>query len=436
MSTLAMNITGSFLTSRAAVSTAWPDYGDVQHPTVAIMPPESFDLTTVSAIAVTALAFVWGMLRLAFGRLHALELDHAVDKVFKTGFPLVFWCPVVMRAFSIGPSEVFQFAPLLVVFGFHQIAAKRRELFESGVASTAGHRYARMMLLLGFMFVIDVLAVVSSSSDVARLQDIQQTEAGRTEEPFVNPFTESGTKGPLRVASLLLFHWSMLAIQCANTSLLTSLHFFQSLIHRPDIIAQIRVFVDVSSELLKCATYVGFARRPRVDLELFYLHDFLMSLYLMCQLVRDFKRHRAAMRWVMELPMPTEAQLRGEVEPRTETVAACTSAPPAPGSGEPAQCDICYDGVGDNPQSARCLPCGHIFHVQCLSRWLEKKIACPYCGRDFGMLRRKAYVAAVKARIAAIDAEIAAMDARLAALETRRVQLAHERKLGDAVAGS
>jgi hypothetical protein len=247
---------------------------------------------------------------------------------------------------------------------------------------------------------------------------------------------EPGTKDALRVASLVLFHWSTCAIQCASTSLLALLHLFQNLIRRPDTAQILRVLVGVSTELLKCAAYIGFARRSGT-LAAVYAPDFFLWLYLMWRLVREFKRQRAATRWVMELPMPTEAQLRGEGEPPTVTLsppaitaaAAIGPTPPAPGSDEPAQCAICYDGIGDNPQSARCLPCGHIFHVQCLSRWLEKNDTCPCCGRDMGALQRMAYIAAVKAQIAAIDAEIAALKAQMA-------QTTHARDPHDAVAGS
>jgi hypothetical protein len=400
--TLAPNTTDSLLASGVAVAAAWRDERDT-----------AFELSAL-CMFVAARVCLWVPLRAAFGQLHALESTYAVEKVLKTAFFLVVG-PEMIREYSVGPAELFRFALFLAVFGFHQIAAKRQEMFEQGIASTAGYRYARMMLLLGVVFFLDVLAVTLHSSAVARLQAAQQTEACQAEVSDVEPFVTT-VSDELRVASLLLFHWSLLAIQCANTLLLASLHLFQSFIRRP-VTAQIRVFVDVSTELLKCAAYADFARRSAALASLYLL----MWVFPMWRLIR----HRSVMRWVTVLPMPSEAQLRGKEEltvvtpsPPAISGAPGTTGPtaPTPGSGEPAQCAICYDDVGDNPQSARCLPCGHIFHVQCLSRWLEINGTCPYCRRDFGALWLKAPFRAVDAAVADAEAIIGLFAAEVAVL--------------------
>ena len=37
------------------------------------------------------------------------------------------------------------------------------------------------------------------------------------------------------------------------------------------------------------------------------------------------------------------------------------------------------DSGGDDPRST---PCGHIFHSDCLLRWLLRSGGCPYCNAD------------------------------------------------------
>lgn len=42
-------------------------------------------------------------------------------------------------------------------------------------------------------------------------------------------------------------------------------------------------------------------------------------------------------------------------------------------------CAICWDDM----ESARKLPCGHMFHIQCLRSWLEHDTSCPTCRMTF-----------------------------------------------------
>lgn len=45
-----------------------------------------------------------------------------------------------------------------------------------------------------------------------------------------------------------------------------------------------------------------------------------------------------------------------------------------------AQCCICADlFVHDDEKDIAATPCGHIFHEQCLARWLASSSTCPSC---------------------------------------------------------
>ena len=46
-------------------------------------------------------------------------------------------------------------------------------------------------------------------------------------------------------------------------------------------------------------------------------------------------------------------------------------------------CAICLNNMDDSSET-RYLPCKHIFHSQCLSRWLEARLCCPKCQQKLG----------------------------------------------------
>ena len=43
------------------------------------------------------------------------------------------------------------------------------------------------------------------------------------------------------------------------------------------------------------------------------------------------------------------------------------------------ECAICRDPM----ESARILPCGHLYHSACLRSWLERDFSCPSCRYHF-----------------------------------------------------
>ncbi len=48
---------------------------------------------------------------------------------------------------------------------------------------------------------------------------------------------------------------------------------------------------------------------------------------------------------------------------------------------EPCQCSICFEDVEENSEIYN-IPCKHVFHKDCLSKWIERrKHSCPLCRR-------------------------------------------------------
>ena len=41
-------------------------------------------------------------------------------------------------------------------------------------------------------------------------------------------------------------------------------------------------------------------------------------------------------------------------------------------------CSICYETYDDSKKICK-LPCGHIYHLDCINVWFDRKRTCPYC---------------------------------------------------------
>ena len=80
--------------------------------------------------------------------------------------------------------------------------------------------------------------------------------------------------------------------------------------------------------------------------------------------VSAFQRHRlSASRPVRPAKRSYETVY---AEPATETV-QCTG----------KTCSICLETINSN--NLQCLPCAHIFHRECVGRWLRQTPECPEC---------------------------------------------------------
>jgi len=51
------------------------------------------------------------------------------------------------------------------------------------------------------------------------------------------------------------------------------------------------------------------------------------------------------------------------------------------GDGSPASCLICCERIRERAPLLR-MPCGHVFHEACVSRWLDEHRTCPTCRKE------------------------------------------------------
>eukprot|EP00439_Symbiodinium_sp_Y106_P086319 s98_g32.t1 len=78
-----------------------------------------------------------------------------------------------------------------------------------------------------------------------------------------------------------------------------------------------------------------------------------------------------------------------EISPLFEAVVAALPAAEAPTrhdipKGE--RCAVCHGKLLRRGRKIRHLPCGHIFHDDCILPWLQKRTVCPLCRRDFSTM--------------------------------------------------
>uniref|UniRef100_A0A803XS01 E3 ubiquitin-protein ligase AMFR n=1 Tax=Meleagris gallopavo TaxID=9103 RepID=A0A803XS01_MELGA len=108
---------------------------------------------------------------------------------------------------------------------------------------------------------------------------------------------------------------------------------------------------------------------------------FMQLRYLFHEVQRRIRRHKNYLRVVgnMEARMSSsygkDNKHPGTPPPRKNERGRFAVATPEELAVNNDDCAICWDSM----QSARKLPCGHLFHNSCLRSWLEQDTSCPTC---------------------------------------------------------
>uniref|UniRef100_A0A0G4ICD7 RING-type domain-containing protein n=1 Tax=Chromera velia CCMP2878 TaxID=1169474 RepID=A0A0G4ICD7_9ALVE len=63
----------------------------------------------------------------------------------------------------------------------------------------------------------------------------------------------------------------------------------------------------------------------------------------------------------------------------------------------PEVCNICLNGLGLEDE-VRMMPCGHVWHTECIDTWLELRASCPSCRSEFPVSNRVLEVSRVNFR--------------------------------------
>jgi len=147
------------------------------------------------------------------------------------------------------------------------------------------------------------------------------------------------------------------------------------------LISQLTIIED----FLKLATYLTFFMLILTfyGLPLNIVRDVYLTARSFITRLRALVRYHTATRDMdRRYPNATEAEL-SEMSDRTCIICReemVSRIPEAPTGGETAEAPAPqpHDGPNMTPKK---LPCGHIFHFQCLRSWLERQQSCPTCRR-------------------------------------------------------
>ncbi|KAJ1818546.1 E3 ubiquitin-protein ligase hrd1 [Coemansia sp. RSA 2598] len=141
-------------------------------------------------------------------------------------------------------------------------------------------------------------------------------------------------------------------------------------------------YVELAHDAVKLLVYLGFF----FTLTLYYrlpIH-ILRELYITARSLvdrcRDWVRYRKAMR-NMHLRYPTVSQ--DELDTMNDTTCIICREDMAGPSQEQADLWNAARQTGNAPllsgDTPKKLPCGHVFHFNCLRNWLERQQSCPTC---------------------------------------------------------
>ncbi|KZO93417.1 hypothetical protein CALVIDRAFT_566646 [Calocera viscosa TUFC12733] len=144
-------------------------------------------------------------------------------------------------------------------------------------------------------------------------------------------------------------------------------------------------YTELFTDFLKLLTYLLFfiIVLTFYGLPLNIIRDVYMTARSFVTRVRDLIRYRSATRNMdSRYPNATAAELEAAGD-RTCIICRDEMHAAEPGTGAAqeaahAQGVVAADGPNMTPKK---LPCGHVFHFQCLRSWLERQQSCPTCRR-------------------------------------------------------
>eukprot|EP01147_Barroeca_monosierra_P001405 gene1405-4572_t len=124
--------------------------------------------------------------------------------------------------------------------------------------------------------------------------------------------------------------------------------------------------IDIITDFIRLVGYVAFffVLVNFYTVPLYLLRDVFMTFMSFMRRFRDFFRARRVL-----------VRLSAALTDATAEDLQANSA-----------CNICLEEM----TSAKKLPCGHIFHLNCLRRWLQENQTCPACRADLDLLTNRA----------------------------------------------
>jgi E3 ubiquitin-protein ligase synoviolin len=184
--------------------------------------------------------------------------------------------------------------------------------------------------------------------------------------------------------SMYMFYIELVTGEFGLASVILRRKFFYK---RPNESLVLRSFID----FLKLTTYLAFFTIVMTffGLPLNIIRDVYMTGVSFYTRFRDLLRYRAATKDMeTKYPNATEAELVA-MSDRTCIICREDMSPNAPRiHAQPPEVALGPNGLPQPGQTLglrdppKKLPCGHVFHFQCLRSWLERQQSCPTCRRS------------------------------------------------------
>lgn len=325
-----------------------------------------------------------------FGSLRAIEIEHLYERSWYAVTESLLAMTMFRDEFD--SSFVILFATLLFLKVFHWLSSDRVEFMEQS-PSVPRLFHARMISILWTLFWLDTFLVAFA----VEILIIDQKKVGimimfASEVSFFSLGAFlcllSDLKTPIRSVPPFLIKFMILWATLNSTVAKYLINCYDLRSEEPWEGKSMYVFfVDLVTDFLKLATYLGFCALivSYYGLPLNIIRDVYITGRSFFGRIRDFIKYRAATRNMdTRFPDATHQDMRTMSDGtciicREEMIvsdagnaaemgtAPTTSAPPNSGSG-----------LNETPKK---LPCGHIFHFHCLRSWLERQQSCPTCRR-------------------------------------------------------
>ena len=272
------------------------------------------------------------------GRLRDLERESLIEsaKSFLTDtlLFLVFYSPTIDDR-EVGTTWLIVAVTVAIFLKvFHIIAATRVvHMFEIGIPSTSV--ITRVSLLLLILGSLDLLLIFKCF-------------------PLASSRSTFSTWSVFQASMLYL---SVLSTSAKLTINAIDLRLDHGLTMKPSFL----FFVDLAADILQMVAYAMF-------LAVFVLHNpGKIPLYALSDMAGVLRQLTIRLQSFIRYRALTKNMETRFLDPTPEELANAES------------CIICRDQFDENMANAKKLPCGHIFHVNCLRNWFLMQQTCPTC---------------------------------------------------------
>jgi len=283
------------------------------------------------------LLFGKGMLRLFIGSLRDLEIEQLVDSgrgfLADTILFLVFYAPTIDNK-EVGTVQLIQYICCVIFLKVFHLTAQIRvsHMFEVGVPRLIVN--VKLVTLMCMLLAIDVLA----------LQYFYNV-ASRSSTFFTWILFEALTMCAVVIVSICKYSVHMVDLRLDNGwPGKSACLFYIDLMH------------DVMAMTLFLVFMLTFFVQNPSRLPIYMMADVIQVARKLAQRLRSFRRYRRiSANMDARFLDPTDAEIEAN-----------------------EHCVICRDSLFEGSKPKK-LPCGHIFHIDCLRSWLVMQQVCPTC---------------------------------------------------------